>query len=109
VTGARTGFGPEGKLRLRHTIGDSAPGPRLQINTPQLAAQWCVQHQRLSETQSEPVREDSGRDSGTQMMQGQVAALDAHMALTAAQLSRAEGLPMADSIILATGLAAPSI
>ena len=37
-----------------------------------------------------------------QMMQGRVVDLDAHIALTAAQLSHAEGLPMADSIILAT-------
>lgn len=37
-----------------------------------------------------------------QMMQGHVVDLDAHVALTAAQLSRAERLPMADSIILAT-------
>lgn len=37
-----------------------------------------------------------------QMMQGQVIDLDSHVALTAAQTSRAEHLPMADSIILAT-------
>ncbi len=37
-----------------------------------------------------------------QMMQGGVVDLDAHIALTAAQTSRAEHLPMADSIILAT-------
>lgn len=37
-----------------------------------------------------------------QMMQGQVVDLDAHVVLTAAQTSRAEHLPMADSIILAT-------
>ncbi len=37
-----------------------------------------------------------------QMMQGHVVDLDAHVALTAAQVSRAEQLPMADSIILAT-------
>jgi len=37
-----------------------------------------------------------------QMMQGVVVDLDAHIALTAAQTSRAERLPMADSIILAT-------
>jgi toxin FitB len=40
-----------------------------------------------------------------QMMQGRVVALDATIALTAAQLSRAERLPMADSIILATSRA----
>lgn len=37
-----------------------------------------------------------------QMMQGLIIDLDAHVALTAAQISRAERLPMADSIILAT-------
>jgi toxin FitB len=37
-----------------------------------------------------------------QMMQGLVIDLDAHVALTAAQISRAEHLPMADSVILAT-------
>ncbi len=37
-----------------------------------------------------------------QMMQGRVVDLDAHIALTAAQVSRAERLPMADSIILTT-------
>lgn len=37
-----------------------------------------------------------------QMLQGRVVDLDAHIALTAAQTSRAEHLPMADSIILAT-------
>jgi predicted nucleic acid-binding protein len=37
-----------------------------------------------------------------QMMQGSIVDLDAHVALTAAQISRAEHLPMADSIILAT-------
>jgi predicted nucleic acid-binding protein len=37
-----------------------------------------------------------------QMMQGRVVNLDAHIALTAAQVSRAERLPMADSIILTT-------
>jgi predicted nucleic acid-binding protein len=37
-----------------------------------------------------------------QMMQGRVVDLDAQLALRAAQLSRVEGLPMADSIVLAT-------
>jgi predicted nucleic acid-binding protein len=37
-----------------------------------------------------------------QMLQGRVIDLDAHVALTAAQTSRAERLPMAASIILAT-------
>jgi toxin FitB len=37
-----------------------------------------------------------------QMMQGRVVDLDAHVALTAAQTSLAEQLPMADSIILTT-------
>ena len=36
------------------------------------------------------------------MMQGRVIDLDAHIALTAAQTSVAERLPMADSVILAT-------
>jgi predicted nucleic acid-binding protein len=36
------------------------------------------------------------------MMQGRVVDLDAHVALTAAQTSLAEQLPMADSIILTT-------
>jgi predicted nucleic acid-binding protein len=36
------------------------------------------------------------------MMQGRVVDLDAQVALTAAQVSHAENLPMADSIILAT-------
>jgi toxin FitB len=50
--------------------------------------------------------EQRGRASAqrgvAQMMQGSVVDLDAHVALTAAQTSRAEHLSMADSIILAT-------
>ena len=52
------------------------------------------------------LNEQRGRASAqrgvAQMMQGRVVDLDAHVALTAAQTSRAEHLPMADSIILAT-------
>ena len=49
--------------------------------------------------------EDDALKAVVQMLQGQVIELDAPMALRAAKVSTNFGLPMADSIILATAIA----
>jgi predicted nucleic acid-binding protein len=49
--------------------------------------------------------EDDALKAAAQMLQGQVSELDAPLALRAAKVSTHFGLPMADSIILATAIA----